>query len=150
MQLWHFWCNIVSSKLQRENKHRLIEPSTEYHLKWVTISNSASKSVRAQPFIHIEPHWSLFLGKCPITLQLSLELPKNYWDTSGLENEKKKIPDFLNRHCRTIWMTSRGKPYHSLSLNIESLPFWWKHHFMTQVLLLEGASWDQLCLSCVT
>lgn len=140
MQLWHFWCNIVSSKLQRENKHRLIEPSSEYHLKWVTISNSASKSIRAQPFIHIEPHWSLFLGKCPITLQLSLELPKNYWDTSGLENEKKKIPDFLNRHCRTIWMTSRGKPYHSLSLNIESLPFWWKHHFMTQVLLLEGAS----------
>lgn len=150
MQLWHFWCNIVSSKLQRENKHRLIEPSSEYHLKWVTISNSASKSIRAQPFIHIEPHWSLFLGKCPITLQLSLELPKNYWDTSGLENEKKKIPDFLNRHCRTIWMTSRGKPYHSLSLNIESLPFWWKHHFMTQVLLLEGASWDQLCLSWVT
>lgn len=95
MQLWHFWCNIVSSKLQRENKHRLIEPSSEYHLKWVTISNSASKSIRAQPFIHIEPHWSLFLGKCPITLQLSLELPKNYWDTSGLENEKKKSLIFL-------------------------------------------------------
>lgn len=46
---------------------------------------------------------------------------------------KKKILNFLNRHCRTIWMTSRGKPYHSLSLNIESLPFWWKHHFMTLI-----------------